>query len=183
MPIPRVKTKSTSIESPRSRCGDNWDKNIKVRSPYRGVDRHFRNMLSLAEANLVAARDEELPAQLEFERIRVKKLRGDQDHILNTQQRRNTDRFLANAQAYLEDAARIQERWSLGFATQKYGDVEPVPIRMRPPPGTKYEVLRGHDKDAAKWTSLILAALKNIRCAEEVIRKVEVLALNRSALG
>lgn len=181
MSIPRVKTKSTSVESPRSRCGDNWDKNIKVRNPYRSVDRYFRNMLSLAESDLVSARDDELPAQLELERARVKKLRGDKAPVLTSDQRRNIDRYLSNAEMYLKDAAKIQHQWASGFATVNYGDVEAIPIRFRPPPGTKYEVVRGHDKDAVKWTALIVASLKNIRCAEEVIRKTEVLKLNKAA--
>lgn len=139
-------------------------------------------MLSLAEADLVAARDKELPAQLELERARVKKLRGDKAAILTTDQRRNIDRYLANAEVYLEDAAKIQRKWASGFATANYGDVEAIPIQFRPPPGTKYEVVRGHDKDALKWTALVVASLKNIRCAEEVIRKTEVLKLNKAAL-
>lgn len=181
MPVPRVKTQSTGVQSPRSRCGDNWDKNIKVRNPYRGLNRYFRNMLSLAEADRVQARDEELPAQLRLERARVRKLRGDLERDLTLDQRRNIDRYLTNAGIYLEDAEKIQKQWSLGFATANYGDVEPLSIRFQPPPGTKYEVMRGHEKDASKWTALVLAALKNIRCAEEVIRKTEVLKLNKAA--
>lgn len=182
MPTPRVKTKSIQAESPRSRCGDNWDKNIKVRNPHHGVDRYFRNMLSLADIEFVESRDEELPSQLQLELARVQKLRVDLDRVLEIRQRRNIDRYLSNAHLYLEDAAKIQDRWSNGFATAHYGDVEPISLRLRPPQGTRYEVVRGHEKDAAKWTALILASLKNIRCAEEVIRKAEVLRLNKAAL-
>ena len=139
-------------------------------------------MLSLAESDLVAVRDDELPAQLEWERARVKKLRGDKASTLTSDQRRNIDRYLGNAEMYLKDAAKIQQCWASGFSTVNYGDVEPLPIRVRPPAGTKYDIIRGHDKDAAKWTALILASLKNIRCAEEVIRKTEVLKLNKMAL-
>lgn len=180
MPTPRVKTKSTSVESPRSRCGDNWDKNIKVRNPYRGVDRYFRNMLSLAEQHLVASHDDEIPGQLELERKRVKKLQGDKATLLSLPQRRNVDRYLENAKMYIEDAAKIQRMWSNGFITDHYGSVDPLPINVTPAPGVCFEARKGHEKDSLKWTSLILSSLKNIRCAEEVIRKAEVLKMNKA---
>ena len=202
MPIPRVKTEATSVESPKSKCGDNWDKNIKVRNPYKGVDKFARSLLSLAEVDLVNARDDELPAQLELERARAKKLRGDHKSILNSEQRANVDKYLGRAQVYLKDAAKIQKLWASGFATAGYGLVSPFAINtdvsdiangfcLTKPPGykakNKYEAdcppleeVQGHAKDAEKWGTLILASMKNIRCADEVIRKTEVLRLNKA---
>jgi len=201
MPIPRVKTEATSVESPKSKCGDNWDKNIKVRNPYKGVDKFARSLLSLAEVDLVNARDGELPAQLDWERSRVKKLLGDHKSILNTEQRINIEKYLSRAQVYLADAEKIQKLWASGFATAGYGVVDAFAININAsdigggfcvnkPPGYKakseyefncptHEELQGHSKDAEKWGALVLAAMKNIRCAEEVIRKAEVLQLNR----
>lgn len=201
MPIPRVKTEATNVESPKSKCGDNWDKNVKIRNPYKGVDKFVRSLLSLAEADLVSERDDGIVGQLEWERARVKKMRGDHKSVLNSEQRKNIDAYLERAQLYIKDATKIQNLWASGFATAGYGVVEILPINinvsdigngfcMNKPPGyrakgqyefncPKLEEVQGHQKDADKWGILIVAAMKNIRCAEEVIRKAEVLRLNK----
>ena len=202
MTTPRVKTETTTVESPKSKCGDNWDKNVKVRNPYHGVDKHARSLLSLAETDLVTARDAEIAGQLELERMRAQKLLADHKSILNSTQRKNIETYLDRARIYIKDAAKIQDLWATGFATGAYGLVQPFPIHinvsdigngfcMGKPPGyqaksdyefncPKFEEVQGHAKDAEKWTALIVAAMKNIRCADEVVRKAEVLQLNKS---
>ncbi len=135
MPIPRVKTEATSIESPKSKCGDNWDKNIKIRNPYKGVDKFVRSLLSLAEPDLVSARDDEIPGQLELGRAFAKKILGDKKPILNSEQRKNIELYLDRAKLYIKDAAKIQKLWASGFATGGYGLVEPLPIHITTPPG------------------------------------------------
>ena len=202
MPIPRVKTQATIVESPKSRCGDNWDKNVKVHEPFKGVDAFFRNMLSLGERSQLEARDPDLVEQLEWEWARVKKLRGDLAQFLNTDQRTNVDTYVGRAKAYLADAKKIQASWKLGFSTKTFGDVMPFPIDVNfadigggfctiHGPGYKakksgefncptQEEIVGHNKDAEKWKALVEGVVKNLRCSEEVMRKSEVLALNRN---
>ena len=202
MPIPRVKTQAIIVESPKSRCGDNWDKNVKVREPFKGVDAFFRNMLSLGERSQLTARDPDFVEQLEWEWARVKKLRGDLAQFLNAAQRKNLDTYLGRAEIYLADSKKIQASWKVGFSTKDFGQVMTFPIDVNfadigggfctiHGPGYKakksgefdcptQEEIVGHNKDAEKWKVLVEGVVKNLRCSEEVMRKSEVLALNRN---
>ncbi len=136
-------------------------------------------MLSLADPPLVSQRDDELVSQLGLERGRVRRL-GDRQNVLTPGQRRNVETFLERARIYLLDADKIQKQWMHGFATKKFGDVPAIPISSRPSQDVDPEVVKGHGKDAVKWSMLVDASLKNIRCAEEVIRKMQVFKLNQA---
>jgi len=202
MPIPRVKTVATSVESPQSLCGENWDKNVQVRQPYKGTDEFFRDMLSLGEKTQLQSRDPELIEQTKWELNRVKKLLAQLRDRLDAGQSARVDTYLARARTYLNDAQKLQASWKLGFETKSYGKVMPFALHITfaeigdgfcvtKGPGykaqasgefdcpTKEEIV-GHDKDAQKWKVLVGAALKNIRCSEELMRKAEVFSLNKN---
>lgn len=177
--VPRVRTETQTIETPVSKCGDNWFKAVKVRAPYKGTDLAFRTLPSLGD-----------PGQVEsFEAIFLKEILGDHQRIsafaqnnstsLTSKQQANVQTMLDRAARYLRDAVAIATAWSTGFATTRAGTVPAWPLNGQPKGPVNNLMEEGHRRDQGKYKKLIRSALKNLRCAEEVSKKATIRARNK----
>lgn len=177
--VPRVKTEAETIHSPVSACGDNWWKDVRIRSPYKGTDLAFRTLPSLGEPSQVEQIDPEF----------LREMRGDLDRIglfvsthleqLSDRQRRNIQTMLDRAAVYIDDAETIWNMWAAGFTTTTGGQVPPWALNDRPKGGINANIEEGHKRDVDKWKKLVRSALRNLRCAEEVAKKATIRARNK----
>lgn len=199
MVYPRALTKNhtQSVALPQSACGQNWYLSVNVRNPYQGWDKHSRTLNSLGEKSQVANREEGVIKQFDDERKRVDGLRSQHKAALTSSQKSNVDKYLTRAKKYLEDADSIENAWRSGFL-----GIQPFPISMdygdigngfcigkyghestniyEPSCPTQDQMI-GHNLDAEKWTKLMMGAVLNVRCAEEVIRKAEIKEANKQS--
>lgn len=203
MPIPRAKTKHGTTETilPQSLCGQNWFLDVNVRSPYQGYDKAERMLPALGIKTEVASRKEGLIDEFMAERDRVAGLRQQFHSLLTTSQKQNIDKYLDRAKIYIEDAEWLENAWRNGFIPFGADPVAAFPLSLDledigqnefcvnnfgyksqnpfEPDCPTAEEAAGHNKDADKWRKLMVGAIINIRCAEEVIRKAEVKEENR----
>lgn len=211
MPIPRAQTThgTTDTVLPQSLCGQNWFQSIQVKNAYKGYNKESRTLASLGTKEQFYAREEGVTEQIEAERKRVMVLRHEHfPSLLSSTQKTNIDKYLERARLYIEDAESLEDAWRAGFvfwagsSGSSQATVMPFPLSIDLGDiqngfcinnyGHKaknqweancptVEEHAGHDKDAEKWQKLMVAAVINIRCAEEVIRKAEVKEANRLA--
>lgn len=209
MPIPRAKTThgTTDTVLPQSLCGQNWFQSIQVKNAYKGYNKESRTLASLGTKAQLSGREEGSTEQIEAERKRVMVMRHEHfPSLLSTSQRTNIDKYLERARLYIEDAVSLEDAWRGGFTfwggTEDQRDVMPFPLSIDlegiqngfcinnfgHKAKNQWEANcptadenAGHNKDAEKWQKLMVAAVINIRCAEEVIRKAEVKEANRLA--
>ena len=172
--IPRVQTENQTIQSPISKCGDNWWRDVRVRSPYRGTDVAFRTLPALGDPEQVETFDYELLDEMlgDLERISVFVT----EHITEITERQlsNIQKFLDRANSYIADAQLIWKLWSAGFTTTGGGHVPPWALNGQPQGPINANIEEGHHKDGTKWKRLVRSALKNLRCAEEVAKKATI---------
>ena len=211
MPIPRAKTTHgiTDTVLPQSLCGQNWFQSIQVKNAYKGYNKESRTLASLGTKAQLGAREEGVTEQIEAERKRVTVMRHQHfPDLLSSTQKSNIDKYLDRARLYIEDAVSLEDAWRSGFIfwVGSFGSsqtiVMPFPLSIdlgdiqngfcinnyghkaknqweaNCPTAEEHT---GHDKDAGKWRKLMVAAVINIRCAEEVVRKAEVKEANRLA--
>ena len=177
--IPRVRTEALKIRYPISRCGDNWWKDVRVRAPHDDADAAHRTLPSLGSVDQVEAIDPEFPQEMveDFKRIRAFAKRHASD--MSAKQKANIQEMLDRAKLYINDAQTVWEFWAKGFTTPTIGQVPPWPLNGKPQGPVGQEIEEGHLKDREKWQALVLAALRNMRCAEEVAKKATIRAFNR----
>ena len=177
--VPRVKTETETIQSPISKCGDNWWKDVRVRCAYKGTDLGYRTLPSLGD-----------PAQVEhIDQHFIEEMRGDRDRIakfveahldkLSDRQRENIRAMIYRANAYMDDAELIWRFWASGFSTPRAGEAPPWPLNGVPQGQVNENIEEGHQRDVDKWKRLIRAALRNLRCAEEVAKKATIREHNK----
>lgn len=200
---PRIKTPNEITETvfPQSQCGMNWFYDVTVRSAYKGMDTMSWSLPGLAEKKQMEDRDPDLTDQLKAERTRVVNLRNHSKNLLTSTQKSNIDKYLGRAKKYIEDAAALEDGWRIGFIWWTTGEkVIPFALHIdfgdirngfcvgkyghkstnvyEPNCPTMNQMI-GHDRDVDKWQKLMMGAVINIRCSEEVIRKAEVKAENK----
>lgn len=177
--VPRVKTETATIHSPVSKCGDNWWRDVKVRAPYKGVDKAYRTLPSLGEPSQIERFDAEFPDEISVDLERVRDFAIKNSAKLSDLQRKNVNKMLKRAARYLGDARTIQRTWARGFSATRIGKIPAWAFGGQPQGGINKNIEEGHARDAERWKQLIRAALRNVRCAEEVAKKATIRDRNK----
>ncbi len=177
--VPRVKTETETIHSPISKCGDNWWKDVRVRCPYLGTDTAFRTLPSLGDPGQVEHLDPEFLEEMLVDHARITKFVSRKLNKLSDQQRQNIAALLNRAAAYIRDAKTIWQFWATGFSTTNAGKIAAWPLNGHPYGQINANIEEGHAKDVEKWRRLVRAALRNLRCAEEVVKKATIRLRNK----
>lgn len=178
--VPRVKTAAATIESPISRCGDHWWRDVRIRSPYKGVDVAHRTLPSLGDPEQVESLDPEFLNEIEADRDRIAMFASEHSADLSDSQRASVELLMRRATAYLSDSKKIQDLWSSGFSTSSQGPVPPWPLHGLPKGPINSNIEEGHRRDSDKWKKLVRATLRNLRCAEEVAKKATIYQYNKN---
>jgi len=177
--VPRVKTETQTIQSPISKCGDNWWKDVRIRCPYKGTDVAFRTLPSLGEPSQIESFDLEFLDEMLGDHERIVLFVAEHLAEMTNAQRGNIEKMLARAAAYIADARQIWNFWSIGFTTPGSGQIPAWPLGGQPKGPINGNIDEGHQRDGEKWKRLIRAALRNIRCAEEVAKKATIRLRNQ----
>jgi hypothetical protein len=177
--VPRARTETDKIRSPISRCGDNWWKTVKVRSPYKGLNVAFRRLPPLGEPVQLEHMYSGFPEELMGDHARIVAFAEKNLDAMSDKQRSNVEMMLDRASRYVADAVRIQEAWHRGFATSRFGEVPSWPLGGKPSAQPNGAIEEGHARDSDAWKKLVRAALRNLRCAEEVVKKSTILRRNK----
>lgn len=177
--IPRVKIETQTIHSPVSKCGDNWWRDIRIRCPYKGTDIAFRTLPSLGDPDQVESMDADFLDEMVGDSDRIKQFISNHLDEMTESQRFNAETMLARAIAYIDDAKMIGNFWANGFSISDYGHVSPWPLNGRPQGPIDASVEEGHKRDGERWRQLVRAALRNLRCAEEVAKKATIRDRNK----
>ena len=177
--VPRVKTETQTIQSPISACGDNWWKDVRIRCSYKGTDIAFRTLPSLGEPMQVESIDPEFLDEIRGDIERVAIFVAEHLDELSDRQKGNIEKLLARATAYVADAELIWKFWASGFTIPGDGQIPPWPLNGQPKGSINGNIEEGHKKDADKWKRLVRAALRNLRCAEEVAKKATIRLRNK----
>lgn len=178
--VPRVKTETATIHSPISKCGDNWWRDVEVRMPYRGVDTAYRTLPSLGDPYLIETFDADFLEDISANRERVREFAIKVARVLSDRQRKNIDTMLRRAAQYVRDAKKIHSTWARGFQTTKLGKVPAWPFGGQPQGGINGNIEEGHARDGERYKQLVRAALRNVRCAEEVAKKGTIRDRNKN---
>lgn len=177
--VPRVKTETATIHSPVSKCGDNWWRDVKVRAPYKGVDKAYRTLPSLGEPSQIERFDAEFPDEISIDIERVRDFSIKNSAKLSDRQRKNINNMLKRAVKYLADARTLQSTWARGFSATRIGNIPAWAFGGQPQGGINKNIEEGHARDSERWKQLIRAALRNTRCAEEVAKKATIRDRNK----
>ncbi len=177
--VPRVRTETQTIETPVSKCGDNWFSTIKIRAPYKGTDMAFRTLHSLGDPDQVESFDPMFIEEMNGDHFRITAFTRGHARSLTSKQQTNVQTMLDRAARYLRDAAGIATAWRTGFATTRAGTVPPWPLNGQPKAPVNNLMEEGHRRDQDKHKKLVRSALKNLRCAEEVAKKATIRARNK----
>lgn len=177
--VPRVKTEIHKIHIPISKCGDNWWKDVRVRAPFKGTDRAYRTLPSLGEPSQVEHVDPEFLEEILGDHERVTKFVEKHFNTLSDRQRKNVSLMLDRCKHYIAAATLIWKSWASGFTTSNVGQVPPWPLNGQPKGAINGNIEEGHKRDVERWKKLVRAALRNLRCAEEVAKKATIRARNR----
>jgi len=173
--IPRVKTASGSLIYPISKCGENWWLDIRIRNPYKGVDTAYRTLPAIGSISQLEDFDRGLSDEILMDISRIGLFVESNISDINKSQISRIKEMLDRAEKYASEANLILDSWASGFATES-GLVPPSPLGSRNNLQEPY--LSGRIRDEDKWKSLNLAAIRNIRCAEEVAKKATIRARN-----
>jgi len=179
--VPRVKTETATIHSPISKCGDNWWREVRVRAPYKGVDKAFRTLPSLGDPSQIEKFDAGFIDEISVDLERIRDFVVKNSAPLNDRQRKNIDKMLKRAVQYISDARTIQRNWKRGFAGTRIGKIPPWPLGGQPRGGINANIEEGYVRDSERWKKLVRAALRNARCAEEVAKKATIREHNKSS--
>jgi len=177
--VPRVKTETKTIHTPVSRCGDNWFKPVKIRAPYKGTDVAYRTLPSLGDPLQVEGFDGILLEEMRGDLIRISTFVSANSSDLSAKQHGNIQRMIDRASRYLLDATSIMDGWASGFGTMSVGAIPAWPLGGQPTAPVNNLMEEGHSRDQAKYKKLVRAALRNLRCAEEVAKKATIRARNK----
>lgn len=177
--VPRVRTETQTIETPVSKCGDNWFKSVKIRAPYKGTDMAFRTLPSLGDPGQVESFDEIFIEEIRGDHARISAFAQEYAGSLTSKQQANLQTMLDRAARYLRDAAAVAAAWGTGFATTRAGTVPAWPLNGSPKVPVSNLVEEGHRRDQDKHKKLVRSALKNLRCAEEVAKKATIRTRNK----
>lgn len=177
--VPRVKTENQKIRSPISACGDNWWKDVRIRCPYKGTDIAFRTLPSLGEPAQVEMIDPGFLDEMRVDNERITIFVAEHFAELSDKQRTNIKTLLDRATAYIADAEQIWKLWASGFTTPGSGQIPSWPLNGQPKGSINGNIEEGHKKDVDKWKRLVRAALRNLRCAEEVAKKATIRLRNK----
>lgn len=178
--VPRVRTETQTIETPVSKCGDNWFKAVKIRAPYKGTDMAFRTLPSLGDPGQVESFEAMFIEEILGDHGRISSFAQDHSESLTSKQQTNVRTMLDRAALYLRDAAEILTAWRSGFATERAGSVPAWPLDGQPKGPVNNLMEEGHHRDQGKYKKLIRSALKNLRCAEEVSKKATIRTRNKA---
>jgi len=178
--VPRVKTETATIHSPISKCGDNWWRDVEVRMPYKGVDTAYRTLPSLGDPSLIETFDADFLEDISANRERIREFAIKVAGVLSDRQRKNIDTMLRRAAQYVRDAKKIHSTWARGFQTTKLGKVPAWPFGGQPQGGINGNIEEGHARDGERYKQLVRAALRNVRCAEEVAKKGTIRDRNKN---
>ena len=178
--VPRVKTETATIHSPISKCGDNWWRDVEVRMPYKGVDTAYRTLPSLGDPSLIETFDADFLEDISANRERIREFSIKVAGVLSDRQRKNIDKMLRRAAQYVRDAKKIHSTWARGFHTTKLGKIPPWPFGGQPQGGINGNIEEGHARDGERYKQLVRAALRNVRCAEEVAKKGTIRDRNKN---
>ena len=181
--VPRVQTETETIRSPISKCGDNWWKDVRVRASYKKTDVAYRTLPSLGDPQQVEHLDLGFPEEIVGDQDRVIVFVAEHLDTLSDRQRKNIEVMLGRVSAYLADAETIRRLWATGFTTSTLGPIPPWPLNGQPQGPVNGNIEEGHKKDSERWKRLILGALRNLRCAEEVVKKATIRARNKERHG
>jgi hypothetical protein len=177
--VPRVRTETEVIHTPVSKCGDNWFKPVKIRSPYRGTDVAYRTLPSLGDPGQVEHFDTLFLEEIHGDHIRISTFIQAHASVLTARQQENVQTMLDRAARYLRDAATIARAWATGFATVSAGTVPAWPLGGQPRGPVNNLMEEGHARDQDKYKKLVRSALRNLRCAEEVSKKATIRERNK----
>ncbi len=177
--VPRVQTETETIRSPISKCGDNWWKDVRVRASYKKTDVAYRTLPSLGDPQQVEHLDLGFPEEIVGDQDRVIVFVAEHLDKLSDRQRKNIEVMLGRVSAYLADAETIRRLWATGLTTSTLGPIPPWPLNGQPQGPVNGNIEEGHKKDSERWKRLILGALRNLRCAEEVVKKATIRARNK----
>lgn len=177
--VPRVKTETKTIHTPISKCGEFWYKPVRVRSPYRGFSGGYRTLPSLGYPDQIKYFDPLFIGEIVGDHKRIANFTEATRLNLSIKQLDNVTKMLKRAYSYTEDAQRIADAWARGFSAPRAGAVPPWPLGGHPQAPVGERVEEGHRRDEAKYKKLLFAALRNLRCAEEVSKKASIRAYNK----
>jgi hypothetical protein len=169
--IPRVLTESEIIISPKSKCGENWFRSVRISS----IDGEATDTLpSLGDCSQIESYDPDFTQEIRGDVVRLRKFMSPPNSSLSERQAKNIEVMLERVQTYIDDAERILRFWESGFATTVLGKVPAWPLGSLPRSGVNDAIEEGHMRDSEKYKKLINAALKNLRCSEEVARRAKL---------
>ena len=177
--VPRVKTKAATIESPISRCGDYWWRDIRIRNPYKGIDAAHRTLPSLGDPDQVESLDPDFLDEIAIDHNRIAEFISRNSAALTDSQRIGIELLMRRATIYLSDSKKIQKLWSSGFSTSSRASVPSWPLHGHPNGPINSNIEEGHRRDSDKWKKLVYSALKNLRCAEELVKKASIYEYNK----
>lgn len=180
--IPRVRTENSKIHSPLSRCGDNWWMDVKIRAPYKGTDSAFRTLPSLGDPSQVEELDSSFSSEISADIDRVSKFVSEHARVFSDRQHSNIEKMLERATSYNNDAAYIWKCWDIGFSTPSHRQIK-WPLTSGSRSDADAQVSEGRRRDISKWKKLIRAALKNLRCAEEIAKRATIRHRNKEKRG
>jgi len=178
--VPRVRTETKAIHTPVSKCGDNWFKQVRIRSPYRGTDVAYRTLPSLGEPGQIESFDPVFLEEAAGDLKRITDFVHQNSNALTARQLEHIGSMLDRAGRYLQDAAFIAESWANGFATTTVGTIPAWPLDGQPRRPVNKLMEEGHRRDQEKYKKLVRSAMKNLRCAEEVAKKATIRRRNKA---
>jgi hypothetical protein len=178
--VPRVKIKTGVVESPVSKCGDNWWMDVRVRAPYKGTDVAHRTLPSLGDPGQIESYDPVFLDEIAADHGRVAAFVINNRESLGERQYDNFQTMMDRAMSYIADAKTICDAWATGFETSSLGKIPQWPLGGQPQGSVNANIEEGHARDCKVWKKLVRAALKNIRCAEEIAKKATIRSRNKN---
>jgi hypothetical protein len=177
--VPRVRTETETIKTPVSKCGENWFQPVRIRAPYKSTDLAFRTLPSLGDPQQIESYDPMLLEEIVGDCKRIAEFVRATESALSQKQKANIWNMISRATKYVSDAARIATAWAQGFATTTVGTIPAWALGRQPSAPVNNVMEEGHHRDSEKYKSLLRAALRNLRCAEEVAKKETIRQRNK----
>jgi len=166
--IPRVKIITEDVISPNSVCGDHWDKEVGLASKDNSIE---LVLPSLGDQSQISEYDPIFCDEIIGDAERVFALEEKYRHLLSPEKKELFFTMMERSRHYIDSACTIIKTWERGFQSPSCGDVAPWPLGDRNSSGRKDAVKEGHRRDEINYEKLVYGALRNLRCAEEMVTK------------
>lgn len=177
--IPRVRTGIDRIHAPISRCGDHWWESVRIRSAHKSIDQAFRTLTSLGDRTQVDDCDTGFTKEISADLSCITAFIENNASSMGPRQRKNIKLMLQRTEDYIAAAESISRLWASGFSTPNADAVPAWPLNGSPQGQVSVAIEKGHERDCEKWKKLVVAGLRNLRCAEEVAKKASIRARNK----